>query len=176
VLNDKEIVIQPVEGTFQFIYDFENFAPSADVTIVGIENPENFRFINQQQYLFENIKPLFVSRYPQNQSKDLIKWLQAIPNDYLHFGDFDFAGVNIYLSEYQRYIGIKSRFFIPEKIDGFINKYGNKDRYDTQTLNYTLDSLPELALKNLVNSINTHKKGLDQEIFCRDTPNPHFRS
>jgi len=35
---------------------------------------------------------LFVSRYPQTQSKDLLNWLQSIPNPYLHFGDFDLTG------------------------------------------------------------------------------------
>ena len=82
-INGNQITLNPVSGTFQFIYDFENLMLSPDITIVGIENPENFRHINRQKYLFRDIKPLFVSRYPQNQSKDLIKWLQSIPNNYL---------------------------------------------------------------------------------------------
>lgn len=166
-LNGSEMLINPVEGTFQFIYDFENFVPPAHITIVGIENPESFRFIAQQKYLFENIKPIFVSRYPQNQSKDLIKWLQTIPNDYLHFGDFDFAGINIYLSEYQQYLGRRSRFFIPKSTDYLIEKFGNKNRYDNQRLNYAPANLPELALTTLLNVIHKHKKGLDQEVFIR---------
>ena len=93
------MMLYPTEGTFQFIYDYERFILPADITIVGIENPENFRQISQQQYLFKDIKPLFVCRYPQNQSKDLLKWLQSIPNSYLHFGDFDLAGIGIYLNE-----------------------------------------------------------------------------
>ena len=35
-LNAEEILIEPVEGIFHFIYDFENFIPSPDVTIVGV--------------------------------------------------------------------------------------------------------------------------------------------
>ena len=50
-----------------------------------------------------NQKILFVCRYPQ--SNDLIKWLQSIPNRYLHFGDLDFAGINIYLNEFKKYLG-----------------------------------------------------------------------
>src|SRR5690606_13027798 len=68
-LNGQAITILPTNGTFNFIYDFESFIPEQDITIVGIENPENFRHIDKQKYLFKNIKPLFVSRYPQNQSK-----------------------------------------------------------------------------------------------------------
>ncbi|MCA6071324.1 MAG: hypothetical protein LE168_02900 [Endomicrobium sp.] len=66
------------------------------------------------------MRPLFVSRYPQNQSKDLIKWLQSIPNNYLHFGDFDFAGIGIYLNEYKKYLTDKAMFLIPENIEKFI--------------------------------------------------------
>lgn len=101
-LNGKATTLNFTNGTFQFIYDFENFVPAKNITIVGIENPENFRFIEKQKHLFKEIQPLFVSRYPQNQSKDLIKWLQSIPNHYLHFGDFDFAGIGIYLNEFKK--------------------------------------------------------------------------
>ena len=98
---NETVDYSPQEGTFTFIYDFENFTPSDNITIVGIENPENFRHIQKQKKLFENIQPLFVSRYPQ--SKDLVKWLQTIPNNYLHFGDFDFAGLNIYINEFKKH-------------------------------------------------------------------------
>lgn len=92
-LNGKPLVIEPVEGSFLFISDFETFVPAPEITIVGIENPENFRYIRQQAYLFEEITPLFVCRYPQTQSKDLVRWLASVPNRYLHFGDFDPAGL-----------------------------------------------------------------------------------
>ena len=39
ILNKRLITIAPQEGTFTFIYDFENFFPSNNSTIVGIENP-----------------------------------------------------------------------------------------------------------------------------------------
>jgi hypothetical protein len=58
------------KALFKFIYDFEKFIIPQDITIVGIENPENFKRIKKQKYLFENIQSLFISRYPQNQSKD----------------------------------------------------------------------------------------------------------
>jgi hypothetical protein len=57
VLNSRPISIEPLEGTFTFIYDFENFIPATDITIVGIENPENFRQIQKQMSLFEHIHP-----------------------------------------------------------------------------------------------------------------------
>ena len=42
-INNEQIIINPAEGSFQFIYDFENFILPSDITIVGIENAENFR-------------------------------------------------------------------------------------------------------------------------------------
>lgn len=167
-LNGKEIVISPSEGTFHFIYDFENFIPSEDVTIVGIENPENFRYINKQKYLFTDINPLFVSRYPQNQSRDLIKWLQTIPNSYLHFGDFDFAGIGIYLNEFRKNLPNKSFFFVPKNIDNLIANFGNRKRYHQQKINFEVKSVQEVNLILLISVIHKYRKGLDQEILINE--------
>lgn len=164
-LNGNPMTIHPVAGTFQFIYDFENFVPSKDITIVGIENPENFRYIEKQAYLFKDIQPLFVSRYPQNQSKDLIKWLQSIPNDYLHFGDFDFAGIGIYLHEFKKHLGEKSSFFVPDNIEKLLAKNGNKTRYDQQKINFRSDLIQEEKVLDLIRLIHQYRKGLDQEIL-----------
>lgn len=167
-LNGQSISISPTNGTFNFIYDFESFIPEKEITIVGIENPENFRHIDKQKYLFQNIKPLFVSRYPQNQSKDLIKWLQSIPNNYLHFGDFDFAGIGIYLNEFKKHLHNKAKFFTPDNIDNKIKESGSKKRYDEQKINFDIGKIKEENLLQLLNSINRHKKGLDQEIFINE--------
>lgn len=166
-LNGKEITLNFTEGAFQFIYDFESFIPENDITIVGVENTENFRWIENQKHLFTNIKPLFVSRYPQNQSKDLIKWLQSIPNKYLHFGDFDFAGIGIYLNEYKKHLEEKASFFIPEKIENLIDKHGNKSRYDQQKINFNIENIEEKRIVSLIKLLHQYKKGLDQEIHIR---------
>lgn len=164
-LNGKQVTLNPVTGIFQFIYDFEKLMLSPDITIVGIENPENFRHIDKQKYLFSDIKPLFVSRYPQNQSKDLIKWLQSIPNNYLHFGDFDFAGIGIYLNEFKKHLADRTNFFVPENIDKLIADNGNKKRYDEQTINFEVKSIREDKLLQLIDTIHKYRKGLDQEIL-----------
>jgi hypothetical protein len=164
-IKGKSIVIDPPEGSFFFIYDFESFTVPHDVTIVGIENPENFRYIEKQKNLFEKMNPLFVSRYPQSQSKDMIKWLQSIPNRYLHFGDADFAGIGIYLHEYKRYLGNKALFFVPEDIEQLIENYGNKQLYNRQKINFDLEMVAEEKLLYLIQLIHTHKKGLEQEVL-----------
>jgi hypothetical protein len=166
-LNNEQIVIHPASGTFQFIYDFETFTIDKGVTVVGIENAENFRQIEKQHYLFEHIKPLFVSRYPQNQYKDLIHWLQIIDNPYLHFGDFDLAGIRIFLFEYFRHLRDKTTFFIPPNIESLIEKYGNSKRYDNQITHFDIKEIADEKLLELVRIIHLYKRGLDQEVLIR---------
>ena len=165
VLNNERIIIEPKEGTFTFIYDYENFIPSADITIVGIENPENFRHIQKQQKLFENIGPLFVSRYPQ--TKDLVRWLTSIPNYYLHFGDFDFAGLNIYWNEYKKHLHERASFFLPKNIEELLAKNGNRDNYNNQILQINTKTIDEKNVLDLIELIEKYKKGLEQEVLAR---------
>jgi hypothetical protein len=166
-MNEEPALINPIEGSFQFIYDFERFSIPADITIVGIENPENFRYINKQFYLFDDINPLFVCRYPQNQNKDLIKWLHSLPNNYLHFGDLDFAGIGIYLNEYKKYLGNKAMFYVPENAKDLLEKYGNKELYDNQRDNFDQKGIEETKLNHLIALIHELKKGLEQEVFIK---------
>lgn len=167
ILNGRPTKLNFTDGTFQFIYDFENFIPAQTVTIVGIENPENFRYIENQKHLFKNIHPLFVSRYPQSQSKDLIKWLQSIPNDYLHFGDFDFAGIGIYLNEFKKHIPGKAAFFVPENIEGLIKENGNRKLYNEHKINFNPEVIKEDNLLKLVEILHKYRKGLEQEILIK---------
>ena len=172
-INRKSIVLNPIEGIFQFIYDFESFTIPEDITIVGVENPENFRYIEKQKQLFKHIKPLFVSRYPQNRSKDLLKWLHTIPNKYLHFGDLDFAGIGIYLNEYKKYLGEKAQFFTPENLEYLFENYGNKSLYDHQKIQFKAEIISEIDLLKLIQMIHKHKKGLEQEIFMGTSQRRH---
>ena len=165
VLNQTKTRLHPLPGLFHFIYDYENFIPDAHCTIVGVENPENFRYVEKQKRLFQHVKPLFISRYPQEQHTDIIRWLRMITNPYLHFGDFDLAGINIYLNEFKRYIPEKSTFFIPPDIEYLLRTYGNYNRYNRQKLHVDPADIQEEGLKELIKMIHRQKKGLDQEIF-----------
>lgn len=165
VLNKTPMIIQPHEGTFTFIYDFEDFFPADNITVVGIENPENFRFIQKQRKLFDNIQPLFVSRYPQ--SKDLVKWLRTIPNDYLHFGDFDYAGLNIYYNEFKKHLKERGKFFLPPNIENMLSKNGNRDNYHNQTIQFNRQEIDEDDVLTLLSLIEKYKKGLEQEVFVK---------
>ena len=167
LLDSEKILLEPREGIFHFIYDFEYFIPAPDVTVVGIENSENFRRLKEQAYLFKDILPLFISRYPQNQSKDFISWMKSIPNDYLHFGDFDMAGISIYLNEYKKHFPEKSRFFIPDDIEDILKNSGSRKRYNAQKINFDVSAIVEDELLKLIDLLHKYKKGLDQEVLIK---------
>lgn len=163
-INGKETAIEPPDGTFLFITDWKSFSISKDVTIVNIENMENFRLVRQQRELFNSMLPgrhlLFVSRYPQ--SSDLRKWLQSIPNQYVHFGDFDLAGINIFLTEFYKYLGVRSSFLIPHDIEERL-QHGLQERYNTQYQRFKNLSTDILPLQQLINLIHKYHRCYDQE-------------
>lgn len=164
-LNGTTLTVYPPIGTFQFISDYEHFVPAPDVVIAGVENAEVFSYIAKLEYLFGAQQILFVSRYPQRQGKDLIKWMQSIPNQYLHIGDYDFAGINIYMQEYKKYLGERASFFIPIDIEVLIQRYGNRKLYDQQKLNTA--AIVENELTQLIALLHKHKKGLEQELLLK---------
>ncbi len=169
MLHGQPFTVQTVPGTFLFISDAEHFRPAEDITIIGVENPENFRCIHLQQYLFPGIRPLFLSRYPQTQTGDVRAWLNQIPNTYLHFGDLDIAGIRLYLHEYKKHLGPRARFFVPEQLGDWLQRFGNRDLYNRQAgLEIPSTALAdEPELETAVRQIHQYRKGLEQEVFIR---------
>ena len=163
-LCDKDFVVNPHEGSFVFIDNWQQFSIPQDIVVVGIENMENFRRIRQQKKLFESVLGdmplLFVSRYPQ--SKDLRKWLQGITNRYVHFGDFDLAGIHIFLTEFHHYLGNRSSYLIPSDIKYRLTK-GSPSRYNEQYGTYHKIHCDISELQYLIDLINEYHRGYDQE-------------
>ena len=163
-LSGNEFVINPPESSFVFIDNWQQFAIPEGVIVVGIENMENFRMIRHQRKLFESVLGdvplLFVSRYPQ--SKDLRNWLMGIPNKYVHFGDFDLAGIHIFLTEFYKYIGNRSEFLVPSDIEQRLAK-GSPVRYNKQHGKYCALRTDIQYLQLLIDLINKYHRGYDQE-------------
>lgn len=164
LLNGREYTICPPEGSFVFITDWKTFVVPDDIVVVGIENMENFRLIRQQrQWLESQLGPhsyLFVSRYPQ--STDLRLWLMSIPNKYIHFGDFDLAGIHIYLKEFQQYLGDRSSFLIPEDIEKRLKK-GSAERYNVQYERFHKLHSDQSEIQHLIDLIHQYHRCYDQE-------------
>ena len=147
-----------------FYQDYEYFRIPEDVVVVGIENGENFQHIRAQKYLFEGMKVLFVSRYPQ--SKDLCNWLKIIPNRYIHFGDIDLAGISIFLNEFYVKLGNRAEFFIPADVKKRL-KDGNRQLYDNQYLRYRAMLVSDERLRPLVEMIHKYGKAYEQEGYIK---------
>lgn len=161
-MGETSFSLSPQEGTAVFIQSPDKFRVADDILIVGMENGENFRQIRRQHNLFGSRKALFVSRYPQ--SADLRNWLADIPNPYLHFGDFDLAGIQIYLTEFYKYLGNRASFFIPADIEERL-KNGNGTLYDKQYARYKNMSVTDPRLLPLVKMIHRYRKVYEQEGF-----------
>ena len=120
--------------------------------------------IRQQRKLFKQcigtVRLLFVSRYPQ--STDLRSWLQKIPNRYVHFGDFDLAGINIFLTEFHAHLGARSSFLIPQDIEERIAK-GALERYNDQYAKYNRITSDIKEVQALIDLINKYHRCYDQE-------------
>ena len=164
MLNGREFMVNPQEGSFWFVADWQRFVIPEDVIVVGIENMENFRMIRQQRKLFEQcigtVRLLFVSRYPQ--SMDLRSWLQKTPNRYVHFGDFDLAGINIFLTEFHAHLGDRSSFLISQDIEERIAK-GSLERYNDQYMRYSRITSDIIEVQALIDLINKYHRCYDQE-------------
>ena len=145
--------------------DYESFRIPEDVVVVGIENGENFRYIRAQKYLFEGMRVLFASRYPQ--SKDLCAWLKMIPNRYIHFGDFDLAGGSIFLSEFYSELGERAEFYIPADVEQRLQN-GNHVLYDVQYSRYRYMEVADERLKPLVEMIHKYRRGYEQEGYIKE--------
>lgn len=124
----------------------------------------NMMYLGLNKYFTSNInKSIFMSwiqlsGYPQNQ--DAIKWLSTIPNNYLHFGDF-----GIYLNEYKKYLSDRAAYQIPKNIKKDLSNNGNRKRFDNPKLNFKPNNIVETKLSDLIDIINSEKKGLDQEFY-----------
>ncbi len=175
-LDRKPFLVSPQDGSFLFVSDWEKFTIPEDVIVIGIENMENFRMIRRQRTFFDRYlhnhalsdKVLFVSRYPQ--STDLRKWLCTIPNHYLHFGDFDLAGINIFLFEFQKYLSKeRSSYLIPDDIESRL-KSGSRKRYDEQCKRFKDIKSDMLELQQLIDLIHHERKAYDQEGYICCNP------
>lgn len=163
-LHGQDFLVNPPNGTFLFVADWQEFHIPENVVVVGIENMENFRLIRRQRTLFEQTiggdRLLFVSRYPQ--STDLVSWLQSISNRYVHFGDFDLAGIHIFLAEFHSRLGSRSSFLIPKDIESRLSQ-GSRERYDCQYQRFRHLECDIPSLQHTIDLINKFHRCYDQE-------------
>jgi hypothetical protein len=163
-IENEQISLKPTKGTWIYIENYKTLEIEKDITIVGIENSETFTFIENYEYLFKNVKPLFLLRYNNNS---YIEWLQQIPNDYLHFGDFDLSGIATYITDFKnKFTNKKCGFFIPENIQELIINSKNKRDYIKQLNDKRVVSVEfqnHKEVMGLVQLIKDNKRTVEQE-------------
>jgi len=163
-LGSQPLISLP-HGVDYFISDFEALQVSETATVVGVENPECFTKMSRLRHLFP-ADSIFVMRY---HSSSPAKWLQTISNSYLHFGDFDPAGIAIYCNEYLKHLNpARSTFFIPSNIEEII-KNGQVELYDNQRQYLpALKDVLQKSLRELIHLVEKHGKGAEQERLLLD--------
>ncbi|PHR53975.1 MAG: hypothetical protein COA44_14785 [Arcobacter sp.] len=159
LVNEEKITLLTPDMTSMFIHKRAKIKIPNDVLIVGVENFENLNSICKQKHLFKDPrKKMFIYR-----NKYLNDLLSKSFNDYLHFGDFDLAGINIFLNEIiPRLAHERHTFYIPENIEELLG-YGNADDYFTQNKKYPNLKTKLKYLQDLINLIHKKKRSLHQE-------------
>ena len=167
----QPFTVDPAEGSAIYIANWQTFVPPVSALIIGIENTENFLRIREQKKLFEDCMDkgeseiLFVSRYAF--SSDVMHWLARIPNRYIHFGDFDLAGIAIFLNEFQPYVEERGSLLIPSDIESRI-KQGSRIRYDDQYQKYSNLTTTDEILNHLISLIHKYRRTYDQEGYIEN--------
>lgn len=164
-LNGRSLMLPPQEGTFIHIYDWRNFEIPSGIKIVGVENGEVFRYPRRLPDELNIKEALFVCRYPY--SADLVTWIGRNQNPYIHFGDFDWAGMNIYLDEYKAKLGEKASLLIPDDLEMRLAN-ANLELYNEQLhLKKRLEDIQDADAISLYQLLLKHRRVLEQEIYLR---------
>jgi len=166
-LNGEIINLKPTKGSVSFFTDFEQLELDKDIIIVGVENAENFINIAFQQYLFDDTKRYLFTFRDMKNYKTLKQWLNKIENPYLHFGDFDLAGVAIFEHQFHNFLGKRATFFVPNNLKQLFNDFGNSDLYNKQFAKYPNLKGSTIKTKQLLELIHKNQKGVDQESLIK---------
>ena len=165
-LNGTEGVLPLTEGSYLFISEYETFNVDKELIIVYVENFTTFKQISRYTYLFKPGKFLFVSRLLSSNA--FKEWLKSISNKYIHFGDFDLAGIDIYLRFYNE-IGDRASFLIPDDIEERIMKAGNSKLFYKHEQRYGNIKVTDTKIKPLVDLIWKYRMEYEQEGYAHQT-------
>ena len=163
--NDKKQYFYPLEGSGLFLHYTSKLQLDDDVIVVGVENPQVVWYINNYKHLFENDKKYLFLCISEYKTTYQYKWLESFSGEYLHFGDFDLAGINIYLNTIlPRLKKVKSHsFLIPKNIYEIIKKKNYMLDYSNQTKYLNITSKEDKNLQKLIEFIKSHKITIEQE-------------
>ena len=163
-LNGQKGSLPLIKGSYMFVSDYDTFQIDSDITIMYVENFTCFKQIERYVHLFEQGRYLFVSRLLSSNA--FKEWMKGIPNRYIHFGDFDMAGIDIYLHFFDE-IGSRASFLVPDDIEERITKHGNSSLYYSQEEKYKNIKVTDNRVQPLVDMINKYHMGYEQEGYAK---------
>ena len=163
--NDKKQYFYALEGSGLFLHYTSKLQLDDDVIVVGVENPQVVWYINNYKHLFENDKKYLFLCISEYKTTYQYKWLESFSGEYIHFGDFDLAGINIYLNTIvPKLKKAKSHsFLIPKNIYEIIKKKNYMLDYSNQTKYLNITSKEDKNLQKLIEFIKSHKITIEQE-------------
>lgn len=162
-LNGQQGTLPQIKGSYLFVSDYDTFQIDGDITIMYVENFTCFKQIERYLHLFEPGRYLFVSRLLSSNA--FKEWIKNIPNRYIHFGDFDLAGIDIYLHFYDE-IGSRASFLIPDDIKERIANHGNSSLFYSQEEKCKNIKVSDNRVQPLVEIINKYHMGYEQEGYA----------
>lgn len=165
--NDKKQYFYPMEGMGLFIHYTSKLEVYDDVILVGVENPQVVWYINKYKHLFNKEKKYLFLSISEYKTTYQYKWLESFYGKYIHFGDFDLAGINIYLNTIvPKLKNCKSHsYLIPDDIYKKMKKRNYQKDYSNQTRYLNIESNFEPKLQELIFFIKDTKLTFEQEML-----------
>lgn len=164
----KNIILYPLYSGSYFFFQKDIIQIPENTLVVGIENPQVLWRLHRYKNLFgdgDNIVFILINDYKNGYP---FKWLSSYKGKYIHWGDYDIAGVSIYLNKVLPKLQRQdlAKFFLPHDIENSIKKLGNKSDYEKQKhlLPGLLTKASEVEREFLL-FIDDCKKSLEQEKY-----------
>ena len=159
-INDETVTIVPVNGLGYFCFHTEKIEISKETIVVGVENYQVIWFAKKYKELFDRDNILFVVR-----NEYMREWIGNLENEYIHFGDYDLAGIHIYVNEIVPRLKKSKRYsmFIPDNIEYLIHEHGDLEIFKNQKEKYKNLTVSDNEVNKLQKIIKNEKKGLEQE-------------
>ena len=165
IYNEKKQYFYPLEGSGLFVHYTSKLQLDDDVIVVGVENPQVVWYINKYKHLFNKEKKYLFLCISEYKTTYQYKWLESFCGEYIHFGDFDLAGINIYLNTIvPKLKKAKSHsFLIPDNIYEIIKEKNYMVDYSNQTRYLNITSKKDKDLQKLIEFIKNNKITIEQE-------------
>jgi hypothetical protein len=168
-LNGKKQCLYPMEGAGTFIHNSSKLELDDQIIVVGVENPQVVWYISKYKHLFEENKKYIFLSISEYKTSYQYKWLESFRGEYIHFGDFDLSGINIYLNTIVPRLKVckKYSFLIPDDIYKIIKSKSYKKDYSNQ-IRYLGISSKNDEVQELIGFIKDNKITLEQEFLKKD--------